>query len=104
MIVCIVCGFFFFIISFFLLSLTTFAAAREDKMFSENEIRNILFQVLSGLAFVHKHGKRLLLSFAFPLHFRKGLSVLYQVKTSFFQRCFNSVFQIFKKKMKLRYS
>ncbi|XP_076601679.1 serine/threonine-protein kinase MAK-like isoform X1 [Chaetodon auriga] len=29
---------------------------REDKMFSENEIRNILFQILSGLAFVHKHG------------------------------------------------
>ncbi|XP_026005957.1 serine/threonine-protein kinase MAK-like isoform X3 [Astatotilapia calliptera] len=29
---------------------------REDQMFSENEIRNILFQVLSGLAFVHKHG------------------------------------------------
>ncbi|XP_041659695.1 serine/threonine-protein kinase MAK-like [Cheilinus undulatus] len=29
---------------------------REDKMFTENEIRNILFQVLSGLAFVHKHG------------------------------------------------
>ncbi|XP_030612810.1 serine/threonine-protein kinase MAK isoform X6 [Archocentrus centrarchus] len=29
---------------------------RENKMFSENEIRNILFQVLSGLAFVHKHG------------------------------------------------
>ncbi|GAA6236089.1 serine/threonine-protein kinase MAK-like isoform X2 [Lates japonicus] len=29
---------------------------REDKMFSENEIRNILFQVLSGLTFVHKHG------------------------------------------------
>ncbi|KAL3988790.1 hypothetical protein ACER0C_013108 [Sarotherodon galilaeus] len=29
---------------------------REDKLFSENEIRNILFQVLSGLAFVHKHG------------------------------------------------
>ncbi|XP_040912201.1 serine/threonine-protein kinase MAK-like [Toxotes jaculatrix] len=29
---------------------------REAKMFSENEIRNILFQVLSGLAFVHKHG------------------------------------------------
>ncbi|RVE58913.1 hypothetical protein OJAV_G00199120 [Oryzias javanicus] len=28
----------------------------ENKMFSENEIRNILFQVLSGLAFVHKHG------------------------------------------------
>ncbi|XP_026230357.1 serine/threonine-protein kinase MAK-like isoform X2 [Anabas testudineus] len=25
-------------------------------MFSENEIRNILFQVLSGLAFVHRHG------------------------------------------------
>ncbi|XP_058870727.1 serine/threonine-protein kinase MAK-like isoform X3 [Acipenser ruthenus] len=29
---------------------------RENKLFSENEIRNILFQVLSGLAFVHKHG------------------------------------------------
>ncbi|XP_032359727.1 serine/threonine-protein kinase MAK isoform X3 [Etheostoma spectabile] len=29
---------------------------RENKMFSENEIRNILFQVISGLAFVHKHG------------------------------------------------
>ncbi|XP_041670405.1 serine/threonine-protein kinase MAK isoform X3 [Cheilinus undulatus] len=29
---------------------------RENKMFSENEIRNILFQVLSGLVFVHKHG------------------------------------------------
>ncbi|XP_067342889.1 serine/threonine-protein kinase MAK isoform X3 [Channa argus] len=29
---------------------------REDKMFSEKEIRNIMFQVLSGLAFVHKHG------------------------------------------------
>lgn len=28
-------------------------------MFSENEIRNIMFQVLSGLAFVHKHGKGL---------------------------------------------
>ena len=34
------------------------SAARENKMFSENEIRNILFQVLSGLVFVHKHGKR----------------------------------------------
>ncbi|XP_046869961.1 serine/threonine-protein kinase MAK isoform X3 [Hypomesus transpacificus] len=29
---------------------------RENKMFSEGEIRNMLFQVLSGLAFVHKHG------------------------------------------------
>ncbi|XP_056377123.1 serine/threonine-protein kinase MAK isoform X3 [Hyla sarda] len=29
---------------------------REKKMFTENEIRNIMFQVLSGLAFVHKHG------------------------------------------------
>lgn len=29
---------------------------RENKMFSENEIRNITFQVLSGLVFVHKHG------------------------------------------------
>lgn len=27
-------------------------------MFSENEIRNITFQVLSGLVFVHKHGKK----------------------------------------------
>lgn len=35
------------------------SAAREAKMFSENEIRNILFQVLSGLALVHKHGKSL---------------------------------------------
>ncbi|XP_061877207.1 serine/threonine-protein kinase MAK isoform X1 [Entelurus aequoreus] len=29
---------------------------RENKMFSENEIRNIMFQVISALAFVHKHG------------------------------------------------
>ncbi|XP_061680213.1 serine/threonine-protein kinase MAK-like [Syngnathoides biaculeatus] len=29
---------------------------RNHVMFSENEIRNILFQVLSGLAFMHKHG------------------------------------------------
>ncbi|XP_069469534.1 serine/threonine-protein kinase MAK isoform X3 [Ambystoma mexicanum] len=29
---------------------------RENKMFTENEIRNMMFQVLSGLAFVHKHG------------------------------------------------
>ncbi|XP_055784685.1 serine/threonine-protein kinase MAK isoform X4 [Salvelinus fontinalis] len=29
---------------------------RENKMFTENEIRNIMFQVLSGMAFVHKHG------------------------------------------------
>ncbi|XP_035270091.1 serine/threonine-protein kinase MAK isoform X3 [Anguilla anguilla] len=29
---------------------------RENKLFSEHEIRNIMFQVLSGLAFVHKHG------------------------------------------------
>ncbi|XP_056594926.1 serine/threonine-protein kinase MAK isoform X7 [Triplophysa dalaica] len=29
---------------------------RENKMFTENEIRNIVFQILSGLAFVHKHG------------------------------------------------
>lgn len=45
------------------------SAAREDKMFSENEIRNILFQVLSGLAFVHKHGKKPNLSFSSPFHF-----------------------------------
>nr|XP_046227651.1 serine/threonine-protein kinase MAK isoform X4 [Scatophagus argus] len=32
------------------------SAARENKMFSESEIRNIMFQVLSGLVFVHKHG------------------------------------------------
>ncbi|TRY91061.1 hypothetical protein DNTS_035781 [Danionella cerebrum] len=31
---------------------------RENKMFTENEIRNIMFQVLSGLAFVHKHAGR----------------------------------------------
>lgn len=29
---------------------------REETMFSEQEIRNIMFQVLTGLAFVHKHG------------------------------------------------
>ncbi|XP_063063268.1 serine/threonine-protein kinase MAK isoform X3 [Engraulis encrasicolus] len=29
---------------------------RENKMFTEHEIRNIMFQVISGLAFVHKHG------------------------------------------------
>ncbi|XP_056155903.1 serine/threonine-protein kinase MAK isoform X4 [Lampris incognitus] len=29
---------------------------RENKMLTENEIRNIIFQVLSGLAFIHKHG------------------------------------------------
>ncbi|XP_054479269.1 serine/threonine-protein kinase MAK [Anoplopoma fimbria] len=29
---------------------------RENKKFSENEIRNIMFQVVTGLAFVHKHG------------------------------------------------
>ncbi|KAM8823645.1 serine/threonine-protein kinase MAK isoform 5-T11 [Spinachia spinachia] len=29
---------------------------RENKKLSENEIRNIMFQVVSGLAFVHKHG------------------------------------------------
>ncbi|XP_061094013.1 serine/threonine-protein kinase MAK isoform X2 [Conger conger] len=29
---------------------------RENKLFSEHEIRNIMFQVQSGLAFVHKHG------------------------------------------------
>lgn len=34
-------------------------APRENKMFSENEIRNMMFQVLSGLVFVHKHGKKL---------------------------------------------
>ncbi|XP_068437653.1 serine/threonine-protein kinase MAK isoform X5 [Clinocottus analis] len=28
----------------------------ENKKLSENEIRNIMFQVVSGLAFVHKHG------------------------------------------------
>lgn len=70
---------FFFMPSFFLsffLVFYHFAAAREDKMFSENEIRNILFQVLTGLAFVHKHGKRPLLSFSFPLCFLKGLALL----------------------------
>uniref|UniRef100_A0A3Q2ZTZ0 Male germ cell-associated kinase n=1 Tax=Kryptolebias marmoratus TaxID=37003 RepID=A0A3Q2ZTZ0_KRYMA len=33
-----------------------YSQTRENKMFTENEIRNIMFQVLSGLAFVHKHG------------------------------------------------
>lgn len=60
----------------FLLVFYHFAAAREDKMFSENEIRNILFQILSGLAFVHKHGKRLLLSFSLRL----ALTVFCQVR------------------------
>lgn len=43
----------------FLPFLSLRSAARENKTFSENEIRNIMFQVLSGLVFVHKHGKRL---------------------------------------------
>ena len=64
--VCTVCIFSLSSPSFFpSLVFSHFAAAREDKMFSENEIRNILFQVLSGLAFVHKHGKRAFL-FPFP--------------------------------------
>lgn len=49
------------------LSFSPLSVAREDRMFSENEIRNILFQVLSGLAFVHKHGKSLLLLLSFSL-------------------------------------
>lgn len=48
------------------------SAAREDKMFSENEIRNILFQVLSGLAFVHKHGK-ICLSLVLSIFFKAWL-------------------------------
>lgn len=48
--------FFFTPLSFFLSLCST---VRENKMFSENEIRNIMFQVLSGLVFVHKHGKKL---------------------------------------------
>lgn len=38
--------------------LSPYSVARENKMFSENEIRNIIFQVLTGLVFVHKHGKQ----------------------------------------------
>ncbi|XP_016319771.1 serine/threonine-protein kinase MAK-like [Sinocyclocheilus anshuiensis] len=45
---------------------------RENKMFSENEIRNIMFQVLSGLAFVHKHGKIFLY---FHLFFSNALKI-----------------------------
>lgn len=60
-------GFLFLLTAFFhlyftplsFLSLSHWAAVRENKMFSENEIRNIMFQVISGLAFVHKHGKKL---------------------------------------------
>ena len=37
-----------------LLSFLLLSVVREDRMFSENEIRNIIFQVLTGLAFVHK--------------------------------------------------
>lgn len=61
---CFLIAFFF---SFLLSSLCILplAAAREVKIFSANEIGNVLFQVLSGLAFVHKHGKRLLLYFTF---------------------------------------
>nr|XP_043891387.1 serine/threonine-protein kinase MAK-like isoform X3 [Solea senegalensis] len=46
----------YFVFEFMKENLYQLMKEREDKMFSENEIRNILFQVLSGLAFVHKHG------------------------------------------------
>lgn len=65
-------------------------------MFSENEIRNIMFQVLSGLAFVHKHGKRLysvccfLLPNVAQLLASIALGVLVVVKCDLFDRCFCS--------------
>ncbi|AWP03729.1 putative serine/threonine-protein kinase MAK-like [Scophthalmus maximus] len=46
----------FFVFEYMEENLYQLMREREDKMFSEREIRNILFQVLSGLAFVHKHG------------------------------------------------
>ncbi|KAK5620938.1 hypothetical protein CRENBAI_016454 [Crenichthys baileyi] len=46
----------YFVFEYMRENLYQLMSKREDKMFSENEIRNILFQVLSGLAFVHKHG------------------------------------------------
>lgn len=52
-----VSSFLFLLFSLSFLSLCL--ALRENKMFSENEIRNMMFQVLSGLVFVHKHGKKL---------------------------------------------
>ncbi|XP_047444406.1 serine/threonine-protein kinase MAK-like isoform X2 [Mugil cephalus] len=48
--------FLYFVFEYMKENLYQLMTEREDKMFSEHEIRNILFQVLSGLAFVHKHG------------------------------------------------
>ncbi|KAM9789366.1 LOW QUALITY PROTEIN: serine/threonine-protein kinase MAK-like [Neosynchiropus ocellatus] len=46
----------YFVFEYMKENLYQLMSEREDKKFSENEIRNILFQVLTGLAFVHKHG------------------------------------------------
>lgn len=50
--------FFFFTLCLSFLPSPPCRPYRENKMFSENEIRNITFQVLTGLVFVHKHGKK----------------------------------------------
>ncbi|XP_077389828.1 serine/threonine-protein kinase MAK-like isoform X2 [Festucalex cinctus] len=46
----------FFIFEYMKENLYQLMTDRNYVMFSENEIRNIMFQVLSGLAFMHKHG------------------------------------------------
>ncbi|XP_044150993.1 serine/threonine-protein kinase MAK [Bufo gargarizans] len=46
----------FFVFEYMKENLYQLMKDRENKMFTENEIRNIMFQVLSGLAFIHKHG------------------------------------------------
>ncbi|XP_077572378.1 serine/threonine-protein kinase MAK-like isoform X1 [Stigmatopora nigra] len=46
----------FFVFEYMKENLYQLMNERTFAMFSENEIRNIMFQVLSGLAFMHKHG------------------------------------------------
>ncbi|XP_054645833.1 serine/threonine-protein kinase MAK-like isoform X2 [Dunckerocampus dactyliophorus] len=46
----------FFVFEYMKENLYQLMNERNCAMFSENEIRNIMFQVLSGLAFMHKHG------------------------------------------------
>ncbi|XP_037105262.1 serine/threonine-protein kinase MAK-like isoform X1 [Syngnathus acus] len=46
----------FFVFEYMKENLYQLMNERNYAMFSENEIRNIMFQVLSGLAFMHKHG------------------------------------------------
>lgn len=66
----------YFLLLFFF-SLHALFFARENKMFTENEIRNILFQVLSGLAFVHKHGKMSALLLLTSFHNMTSFSMCY---------------------------